>query len=274
MSYSYLKIIALVIFGLYNIQLSAQCPTTANTKSNGKDCLQLSFSGTPSPDPPTIPGYINVSGSGGGTYVYRATTQGNCNGGTWVGYSGTFTVNGTSCTYNSGVLPIELISWDAVLVQESCILSWTTTSEIDNEYFSIERSADGVNFNSIGTLAATNIATKQNHYSFIDKEPLNGLNYYRLKQVDFDGTSQGSDIIVVEHERDSETKIITYPNRLKIICNEKIERLEIFTFDGYLVKNIAETNQKEHDTSIINDGYYIVRLTTKTTVKSQKIYIN
>ena len=84
-------------------------------------------------------------------------------------------------------LPVVLGSYTAQLTGPSAVtISWTTTAEVNNKSFQIERSADGLVFTSIGTVTATNDPTGH-AYSFIDQAPLKGNNYYRLSQTDLDG---------------------------------------------------------------------------------------
>jgi predicted esterase len=87
----------------------------------------------------------------------------------------------------AAALPVVLGDYTARLTAPSAVtISWTTTSEINNKYFQIERSADGINFTAIGTVAAANVISGYS-YSFVDPAPLKGINYYRLSQIDADG---------------------------------------------------------------------------------------
>ena len=83
-------------------------------------------------------------------------------------------------------LPVELLYFDAS-ADNSVLLSWATATEINNDYFSIERSEDGVNFYEIGKVNGNGDSNKEITYEFTDKFVLAPVEYYRLKQVDFDG---------------------------------------------------------------------------------------
>ncbi len=107
------------------------------------------------------------------------------------------------------VLPVELISFTAKARAEQVALSWTTTSEKNNDYFEIERSVDGRSFDYLATIKGAGTTTLARHYQSSDKNPINGINYYRLKQVDFDGTTTYSDIVTVEIKSE---KIELFPN--------------------------------------------------------------
>jgi hypothetical protein len=81
----------------------------------------------------------------------------------------------------------------------STILTFSTASETNNDYFTIERSADGRSFDAIGEIKGAGNNTEEKHYEFTDENPLSGINYYRIKQTDFDGQYSYSEIRSVRH---------------------------------------------------------------------------
>ena len=95
-------------------------------------------------------------------------------------------------------LPVELISFNAhKTTNYQVILNWTTATEFQNQYFSVEWSKDAVNFSSIGTVSGNGTTNMQHSYSFLHQQPVTGNNYYRLKQVDKDSTFSYSEIVKV-----------------------------------------------------------------------------
>jgi len=98
------------------------------------------------------------------------------------------------------VLPVELASFKANRKNTTTILDWSTASEKDNEKFEVERSQDGKQFSKIGEVAGNGTSSKKLNYSFTDNKPTTGVNYYRLRQVDFDGTAEYSKTIAVNFE--------------------------------------------------------------------------
>jgi hypothetical protein len=92
-------------------------------------------------------------------------------------------------------LPVELISFGAKSKQSFIQLDWITATEINNEGFEIQRSVDGENFTSIGWVYGNGSTTEIIEYKFKDNEPMQGINYYRLKQIDFDGQYEYSNIV-------------------------------------------------------------------------------
>ncbi len=97
----------------------------------------------------------------------------------------------------TNVFPVTLLNFTAKATSDKqVLLQWQTTNEINNQGFEVQRSADGVTFQPIGNVAANNI-TGVNNYSLVDKQPLNGINYYRLKKLDKDGKYTYSNTVAV-----------------------------------------------------------------------------
>lgn len=105
--------------------------------------------------------------------------------------------DGSSCDFS--VLPIELLYFKATFQDRDVLLKWATATEINNDFFSIERSSDGRMFNEFARINGTGYSSTTNEYSFLDSNPLSGLSYYRLKQTDYDGIFTYSQIIAVEN---------------------------------------------------------------------------
>ncbi len=106
-----------------------------------------------------------------------------------------------SCT----ILPIELVSFTAKRSNNLVNLNWKTASEKNNDYFSVERSADGFNFEEIKKIKGAADSYKILSYDAIDENPLNEISYYRLKQVDFNGQMRYSDIVSVDADNSKAT---------------------------------------------------------------------
>ena len=89
----------------------------------------------------------------------------------------------------SSNLPIELLDFTAKPQNNRSVLTeWTTTAEVNNDYFVVERSVDGASWESVGTIKGTGNSSEEHHYSLPDQQPLAGTSYYRLRQVDFNGS--------------------------------------------------------------------------------------
>ncbi len=119
-------------------------------------------------------------------------------------------------TSENNALPVELISFTANAQAQSVKLNWETASEIDNDYFEVQRSVDGMEFKKIGEVNGNGNTSEAIKYTFEDKLPITGVAYYRLKQVDFNGMYDHSDAVSVEWINDGEraafVELNLYPN--------------------------------------------------------------
>lgn len=107
--------------------------------------------------------------------------------------------SGSTCPSCTSILPIELIDFDAIRNDRFVDLTWQTATEKNNNYFTIEKSVDGLNFISIGNVSGAGNSTDLLTYKLIDSSPTQDrVSYYRLKQTDYDGTFTYSDIISVK----------------------------------------------------------------------------
>lgn len=134
------------------------------------------------------------------------------------GFSNCISSNAFCTSFN---VPIDLLFFKASRGLNNVFLSWATTSELNFDYFDIEKSTDGANFISIAVVKGNGTTTDRHDYSFNDEKPLIGKNYYRLKSVDFDGYSEYFDIAMVEF--DSKKGFIVYPNPVQSGNEIKIE---------------------------------------------------
>ncbi|MCX6290527.1 MAG: hypothetical protein NT126_02030, partial [Bacteroidetes bacterium] len=112
-------------------------------------------------------------------------------------------------------LPIELLKFDAYPKEQMVITDWSTASEINNDYFTLERSSNGLEFYEIGKIRGAGNSSVTLNYSFPDEHPLTGISYYRLKQTDFDGRFSYSPVVMISYKKDQ--KFYLYPNPSKDI---------------------------------------------------------
>jgi hypothetical protein len=110
------------------------------------------------------------------------------------------------------VLPVNLVSFNATKIDSSSRLDWTTGSEHNNRLFEVERSTDAVSFNKIGTVDGAANSTTSLQYTFNDYAPAPGINFYRLRQVDFDGKATYSRVVSVDFGGPVENDFKVYPN--------------------------------------------------------------
>lgn len=108
-------------------------------------------------------------------------------------------------------LPIELTSFYAQPVNQIVQLNWTTASEFNNDYFTIERSTDGQIFDAIGTVRGAGTTSTESNYTYTDNSVKPGINYYRLRQTDFNANFEYSKVIVAELPITVQTNISPNP---------------------------------------------------------------
>ncbi len=130
----------------------------------------------------------------------------------------TFNVNFTSGQYYTlgsierAALPVELLSFDALVQNDLVSLVWSTISEENNAFWTIERSSNGIDFEPIANLDGAGTSQNLVNYRYIDTNPLNGFSFYRLKQTDFSGEFDYSEVRSVYVERSKEVRIEVFPN--------------------------------------------------------------
>ena len=183
-------------------------------------------------------------------------------------------------------LPIELISFSTVAFDDVVQIKWTTASEINNSYFTVERSGDGINFERISQKEGSGTSTKTIYYTDYDQSPLSGTSYYRLKQTDFDGKYTYSDIEVVYYERrNAELAIRTIgPVPFLTDINVNFSSRETTNVKIYLMsaegKTIAQNeviamagnnNYKFNEMGNLNHGIYYISIISGDQKITQKI---
>ncbi|MBO0356627.1 cadherin-like domain-containing protein [Hymenobacter sp. BT186] len=148
----------------------------------------------------------------GGNYYSNDANYGAAGGSN---YTGTNPGNTYEDVMIARPLPVELKSFEAAAVNQNTVLNWVTASELQNDHFDVERSLDGRSFEQIGAVQGQGTTTRETTYRYIDQgaarlslKPI----YYRLRQVDRDGTSSYSPVRMVRFVRDAKAAIALYPN--------------------------------------------------------------
>ncbi|MBC7937914.1 MAG: choice-of-anchor D domain-containing protein [Rhizobacter sp.] len=171
-------------------------------------------------------------------------------------------------TSSTGTVPLTLLSFDAVNKPANVLLNWKTTNEINTAFFLVERSADGIHFSSIGNVAANN--TSGIHlYDLEDRQPLDGISYYRLKQTDIGGIFTYSDIVAI-NRNNAQISMTVFPNPVTDIVNvvfapsEQPRKLLITDSKGAVVKMItvpARSTTIQTNMGAFAKGLYSISLT-------------
>jgi hypothetical protein len=123
-------------------------------------------------------------------------------------------------------LPIQLVYFSGSSLANGITLNWQTLTEKNNERFEIEKSVNGINWQVLENIAGSGTSVQLKNYSFLDLKALNGVNYYRLKQIDFDGQFKYSEIIYVFHSFEKPFCSVVWPNPFHSKFNFEIQASE------------------------------------------------
>lgn len=150
-------------------------------------------------DGTTWQGTTNGANSTSGSVYYRSSPSGR-------------TSFSPYALQSNNVLPIELLNFEAILRHSKVDLAWVTGSEINNDYFTVERSLDTENFEFVTEVAGAGNSSKLLSYATVDKNPYKGISYYRLKQTDFDGKYSYSKLMAVNNKNSKNFEFKIFPN--------------------------------------------------------------
>lgn len=181
-----------------------------------------------------------------------------------------------------GPLPIELLSFNAILINEMVKLEWETASEINNDFFTIERSDDGIHWKVLNHTAGAGFSNVPHNYFTFDNHPYQNITYYRLKQTDYDGQYEYSHIESVSLTANESNSFAIYPN--PFTKNTTVKSDDIFENASYTIKNVngqtvMERNNLSGSTITISrenlpSGIYFIYLTQGNNIsKSDKLVI-
>ena len=180
----------------------------------------------------------------------------------------------------SQVVPTILQSFTARLQGNQVLLDWQTTAELNNDYFDVEKSMDGISFSAIGRVDGNGTTLLPHSYSLVDPHPLTGSNHYRLRQVDFDGHFTWSHIEVVELKQ-NETTTAWYNNqdnsiRILFTGNQGKAEIKLYAYNGQLVRSAtAMTNVSSYTLNLpgLPKGIYMLQVTGDGIWYTKKIFI-
>lgn len=221
------------------------------------------------------------------TAIYRATT-GNCatnlnTVGNQIAnrcFTGTYTYNisnadppgttyimwfdgnaGAACTWGITVLPVEWSRFEVEEFEDAVGLFWETVTEKNSYYFDVERSTNDRDWISLGKVNGAGTSSIPRSYRFLDELPKFGINYYRIKQVDFDGEYTYSDVKAIDFNRKKEQLIVPNPNDGKFLLTaiKKNSLIEIRSLSGQLVYSLKSENANEIiELENIETGMYLL----------------
>ncbi|MBS1556195.1 MAG: T9SS type A sorting domain-containing protein [Bacteroidetes bacterium] len=262
----------LIVHGNVSLQNGAQL-TVSGT---GSLSVGGSFSaGTNAQITTSGSGTINVTGS---------VSLGN--NGTIAGPPGSISVGGTctcgncSTQCSNGTVPISLLFFEAAPEGQQVALKWATASELNFDYFDVERSPNGIDFRSIGQLKGNGTTVNRSAYQLFDKNPLLGTSYYRLKSVDFDLHSETFKSISVFFEGSYSANFYPNPvakgNNFVIELNFIPETAGSFIITDLNGLELTRGEVKGNETVVaapLESGTYLVKITTNELSKLARILV-
>lgn len=185
---------------------------------------------------------------------------------------------GFACVGGLGIevpLPIELINFTADVIDGAVKLSWQTTSEMDNDYFTIEKSKTAVDWIEIKEIDGAGNSTAALNYSYVDNIPYSGVSYYRIRQTDFNGEYTYSSIRSINLMQPM-VAVSIYPNPTSSVItiqagSNELAGLTIYNSLGqdvtHLIKQLSKTeNVAVIDLSNLSAGIYNVKTLTTTNI--------
>ncbi|MFT5600948.1 MAG: hypothetical protein ACI9N1_001185 [Flavobacteriales bacterium] len=149
----------------------------------------------------------------------------------------------------AGALPVELINFSAKEWGEYVIVNWTVASELNADFYEVQRSKNGFEWEPLDVVNAKGNTNNETSYSLVDKDPINGTSYYRLKQIDNNGDNETFDPVQVEFLRDELVSVFPNPNRgdfsveYSAVSNTELE-LELYDALGKIVYSSTKVLSK------------------------------
>ena len=172
--------------------------------------------------------------------------------------------------YSKRLLPVTLIEFTARLKDGTVISNWATSSEINNKFFTLEKSKDGKIFEEVGRVDGAGNSTVTHYYHYMDNSPFGGLSYYRLKQTDYNGAFTFSDLVPV-FNKDNNSSWYIFPNPAKdqiriASASDDLSNatFRLFNLEGSLVKTVAFSLKNQSiftvDLNGVSNGIYVGKI--------------
>tara|TARA_R110002049_G_scaffold227850_5_gene399984 strand:- start:1134 stop:4619 length:3486 start_codon:yes stop_codon:yes gene_type:complete len=255
--------------------------TEANTTAALNDNLSLkSDLGTTKYNGPTEDGTYDPTDATGLVFIPQAST-GSSFSSNYMEFSLTsFSEFWIHASGSNTPLPIELLSFKAQKILSDVTLIWKTSSEINNDYFVLERADNNAIFYEITRINGAGNSSTVREYRYVDRKDRTRFTYYRLKQVDFNGEFSYSPIVVVTEEEKQDDQLVVYPNptKYKLSVNHsatKFGNFQIIDARGIiqLERTSSESGNSTIDVSNLTPGVYFLKFNSKDSVKVSRFVI-
>lgn len=164
-------------------------------------------------------------------------------------------------SYCNFLLPIELAKFEAKNFDADAEIKWVTASESNNDYFELEHSTDGILYTQLTSIQGAGFSNVPISYQFRHKNIPGGDNFYRLKQIDFDGSHTYSEIAHIHRTSNSPIEVFPNPAVDYLYFSSAVgeSNVQIFDIHGHLVRETSIQNN-ELEVSKLNSGMYLIRV--------------
>ncbi len=179
----------------------------------------------------------------------------------------------TNTIFCGTALPVQLVAFSSVLINHKLVnLEWSTASEIHNDYFTIERSLNGRDWEFVADVESVGTTINSSYYETSDIRPYYGISYYRLTQTDIDGRKEHFDIRSIENNAGMEFNLYPNPAKLSIYLRgpkQDVNELRVYSLIGNDVTSelsfeFIDVNTIRIDLRNVTDGVYLLRTPTET----------
>ncbi|MEP0984366.1 T9SS type A sorting domain-containing protein [Ekhidna sp.] len=181
-------------------------------------------------------------------------------------------------SFGGTALPVELTLFEAKTRSDEIVVFWETASELNNDYFELHRSFDGVNFDIITQVNGNGTSSQYHRYQYADREAISSRYvYYRLRQVDYDGQFEWFETILFKRTEVGDGEVNLYPNpivdsKVNLKTNLAIERIEILTMDGKKILSFDDPDNSIELTEL-KSGNYLIRIFTQEGLRVKRINV-
>lgn len=174
-------------------------------------------------------------------------------------------------------LPVELAFFGGHREGSNVKLSWSTASELNNDYFVVERSIDGSNWQAFDVIKGVGTSTSLTNYESIDSKPFDRISYYRLRQVDFDGSVNFSDIIAVDEAVENSFEMFPNPSKsaAALRSSERFHSILVTNAHGRTIETIETIPTHEYSLNVSDwkNGIYYVTISTGSGKQTQRLTV-
>lgn len=184
-------------------------------------------------------------------------------------------------------VPVEFATFNGEQDNKEIALEWSTAIEVNNEKFEIQKAFGDSEWITIGEIQGAANSIRSSFYEFSDINPVTGVNFYRIKQIDFNGDHSYSDEINVVYFAETDIEIAPNPSQIGVdqpmmyIYSESATtaNLGVYNISGQLInqydeKLVVGQNRIAIKTGSISDGLYLVRLQVANHTETRKLYLN